>query len=247
LSNKEKDLEKFAQKQREQTRKLIDIGIALSAEKNISVLLELIVDSAREFTNADGGTLYLVSEDESSLEFEIVQTDSLNIRMGGKTGVEINWPPVSLYKEDGSPNKENVSADVAISKKLVNIPDVYDVEGFNFEGTRKFDESTGYRSQSMLVIPMLNHENEIIGVLQLINARDIDSNETIPFPDDDIDLTASVASQAAIALTNVRLIQDLKDLFDSFIKTIATAIILACEDISSPFILRGYPVPSSFS
>ena len=230
MSNKEKDLEKFAQKQRDQTRKLIDIGIALSAEKNISVLLELIVDSAREFTNADGGTLYLVSEDESSLEFEIVQTDSLNIRMGGKTGEEINWPPVSLYKEDGSPNKENVSADVAISKKLVNIPDVYDVEGFNFEGTRKFDESTGYRSKSMLVIPMLNHENEIIGVLQLINARDIDSNETIPFPDDDIDLTASVASQAAIALTNVRLIQDLKDLFDSFIKTIATAI-----DEKSPY------------
>ena len=230
MSNKEKDLEKFALKQREQTRKLIDIGIALSAEKNISVLLELIVDSAREFTNADGGTLYLVSEDESSLEFEIVQTDSLNIRMGGKTGEEINWPPVPLYKEDGSPNTENVSADVAITKKLVNIPDVYDVEGFNFEGTRKFDESTGYRSQSMLVIPMLNHENEIIGVLQLINARDIDSNETIPFPDDDIDLTASVASQAAIALTNVRLIQDLKDLFDSFIKTIATAI-----DEKSPY------------
>ena len=230
MSNKEKDLEKFAQKQREQTRKLIDIGIALSAEKNISVLLELIVDSAREFTNADGGTLYLVSDDESSLEFEIVQTDSLNIRMGGKTGEEINWPPVPLYKEDGSPNTENVSADVAITKKLVNIPDVYDVEGFNFEGTRKFDESTGYRSKSMLVIPMLNHENEIIGVLQLINARDIDSNETIPFPDDDIDLTASVASQAAIALTNVRLIQDLKDLFDSFIKTIATAI-----DEKSPY------------
>ena len=230
MSNKEKELEIFAQKQREQTRKLIDIGIALSAEKNISVLLELIVDSAREFTNADGGTLYLVSDDESSLEFEIVQTDSLNIRMGGKTGEEINWPPVPLYKEDGSPNTENVSADVAITKKLVNIPDVYDVEGFNFEGTRKFDESTGYRSKSMLVIPMLNHENEIIGVLQLINARDIDSNETIPFPDDDIDLTASVASQAAIALTNVRLIQDLKDLFDSFIKTIATAI-----DEKSPY------------
>jgi len=230
LSNTEKELKKYAQKQREQTKKLINIGIALSAEKNISVLLELIVDSAREFTNADGGTLYLVSADERSLEFEIVQTDSLSIRMGGKTGEEINWPPVPLFKEDGSPNKENVSADVAITKKLVNIPDVYDVKGFNFEGTRKFDESTGYRSQSMLVIPMLNHENEIIGVLQLINARDTETGNTIPFPDDDIDLTASVASQAAIALTNVRLIQDLKDLFDSFIKTIATAI-----DEKSPY------------
>ena len=230
MSNTEKELKNLVQKQREQTKKLIDIGIALSAEKNISVLLELIVDSAREFTNADGGTLYLVGADESSLEFEIVQTDSLNIRMGGKTGEKINWPPVPLHKEDGSANKENVSANVAITKKLVNISDVYDVKGFNFEGTRKFDDSTGYRSQSMLVIPMLNHENEIIGVLQLINAKDPETDKTIPFPDEDIDLTASVASQAAIALTNVRLIQDLKELFDSFIKTIATAI-----DEKSPY------------
>ncbi|MCH8289314.1 MAG: GAF domain-containing protein [Candidatus Marinimicrobia bacterium] len=230
MNKREKELQDFAQKQREQSKKLIDIGIALSAEKNIAVLLELIVDSARSFTNADGGTLYLVGSDQKTLDFEIVQTDSLDIRMGGKTGEEIDWPPVQMYKEDGSPNKENVSANVAITKQLVNIPDVYDVEGFNFEGTRKFDESTGYRSQSMLVIPMLNHENEIIGVLQLINARDTETNETIPFPDEDIDLTASVASQAAVALTNVRLIQDLKDLFDAFIQTIATAI-----DEKSPY------------
>jgi len=230
LKNTDKKLKDFADKEREHSKKLIDIGIALSAEKDIFNLLELIVDSARDFTNADGGTLYIVSDDEKSLNFEIVQTNSLNIRMGGKTGEEINWPPVPLFNEDGSPNKENVSTNVAITKKLVNIPDVYDVEGFNFEGTRKFDESTGYRSMSMLVIPMLNHENEIIGVLQLLNAKDETTDETVPFTDENIDLTASLASQAAIAVTNVRLVQDLKDLFDSFIRTIATAI-----DEKSPY------------
>jgi len=230
LKSSDKKLKDFAQKEREHSKKLIDIGIALSAEKDIFNLLELIVDSARDFTNADGGTLYIVSDDEKSLNFEIVQTNSLNIRMGGKTGEEINWPPVPLFNVDGSPNKENVSTNVALTKKFVNIPDVYDVEGFNFEGTRKFDESTGYRSMSMLVIPMLNHENEIIGVLQLLNAKDETTDETIPFTDENIDLTASLASQAAIAVTNVRLIQDLKDLFDSFIRTIATAI-----DEKSPY------------
>lgn len=230
MKSSDKKLKDFAQKEREHSKKLIDIGIALSAEKDIFNLLELIVDSARDFTNADGGTLYIVSDDEKSLNFEIVQTNSLNIRMGGKTGEEINWPPVPLFNEDGSPNKENVSTNVALTKKFVNIPDVYDVEGFNFEGTRKFDESTGYRSMSMLVIPMLNHENEIIGVLQLLNAKDETTDETIPFTDENIDLTASLASQAAIAVTNVRLIQDLKDLFDSFIRTIATAI-----DEKSPY------------
>lgn len=230
MKSTDKKLKDYADKEREHTKKLINIGIALSAEKDIFNLLELIVDSARDFTNADGGTLYIVSEDEKSLNFEIVQTNSLNIRMGGKTGEKINWPPVPLFNEDGSPNKENVSTNVALTKKLVNIPDVYDVEGFNFEGTRKFDESTGYRSMSMLVIPMLNHENEIIGVLQLLNAKDEITGETIPFTDENIDLTASLASQAAIAVTNVRLIQDLKDLFDSFIRTIATAI-----DEKSPY------------
>ncbi|MCH6574935.1 MAG: GAF domain-containing protein, partial [Bacteroidetes bacterium] len=230
MKSSDKKLKDFAEKEREHSKKLIDIGIALSAEKDIFNLLELIVDSARDFTNADGGTLYIVSDDEKSLNFEIVQTNSLNIRMGGKTGEEINWPPVPLFNEDGSPNKENVSTNVALTKKFVNIPDVYDVEGFNFEGTRKFDESTGYRSMSMLVIPMLNHENEIIGVLQLLNAKDETTDETVPFTDENIDLTASLASQAAIAVTNVRLIQDLKDLFDSFIRTIATAI-----DEKSPY------------
>lgn len=210
-------------------RRLTQIGVALSAEKNLDRLLEMIVDEARFFSHADGGTLYIKTDDETALQFAIVQTDSLNIRMGGTSG-QITWPPVPLKNDDGTYNYANVSAYTALSGEVVNIPDVYDAEGFNFEGTRKFDKNTGYRSQSMLVVPMRNHENNIIGVLQLINARDSATRAVIPFSPESQGMTESLASQAAVALTNKRLIHDLEVLFDSFIRSIATAI-----DEKSPY------------
>jgi GAF domain-containing protein len=149
-------------------KNLIKIGVALSGEKNIERLLEMILDEARKFTSADGGTLYIVSDDETELLFAIIQNDSLGVRMGG-TGGKITWPAVKLKNADSSPNYSNVSAYVAISGEAVNIADVYNADGFNFEGTKKFDQDSGYRSQSMLVVPMRDHENEIIGVLQLLN------------------------------------------------------------------------------
>ena len=211
-------------------KSLIDIGIALSAQKDLSALLETIVIEARRFTGADAGTLYLVDDDEENLEFVIVQNKSMDTMMGGITGAPINWPPLPLKRPDGTPNKEMVSAYVAITGETVNIEDVYEVDGFNFEGTKEFDEGTGYRSRSMLVIPMRNHENEIIGVLQLINATDQITGRSVKFPQAVVDITYSLASQAAVAITNVRLIKDLENLFDSFIQTIATAI-----DEKSPY------------
>jgi HD-GYP domain-containing protein (c-di-GMP phosphodiesterase class II) len=210
-------------------KRLTKIGVALSAEKNLDRLLEMIVDEARFFSHADGGTLYIKSDDETSLQFAIVQTDSLNIRMGGTSG-KITWPAVPLKNSDGAFNYANVSAYAALSGKVVSIPDVYDAEGFNFEGTRQFDRKTGYRSQSMLVVPMLNHENNIIGVLQLINARDPASATVLPFSPECQEMTESLASQAAVALTNNRLIHDLQVLLDSFIRSIASAI-----DEKSPY------------
>ncbi len=223
------DVREFTENQLQHFKKLTQIGVALSAEKNIGRLLELIVDEARKFTNADGGTLYVMSDDEKELRFAIVQNDTLNVRMGGTSG-EIEWSPVSLKNPDDSPNHSNVSAYAAISGNVVNIPDVYDAEGFNFEGTRKFDAKTGYRSKSMLVVPMRNHEQDIIGVLQLLNAMDTVSREAIPFSDDCQEMTESLASQAAVALTNNRLIHDLENLLESVITTIATAI-----DEKSPY------------
>ena len=219
----------FTENQLDQIRRLNQIGKALSAERNLDKLLEMIVDEARGFTNADGGTLYIMSDDEKELHFAIVQNTSLNIRMGG-TGGKITWPPVTLRNPDGNHNYANVSAYSAITGEVVNISDVYNAEGFNFEGTRKFDAETGYRSMSMLVVPMRNHENDIIGVLQLLNANKEMTDEVISFSIENQKMTESLASQAAVAISNNRLIHDLEHLLESFIKTIATAI-----DEKSPY------------
>ena len=135
----------FTEHQHEVIDRLTTIGSALSAERNLERLLEMIVDEARKFANADGGTLYIVDEDEKHLHFEIVQNDSLNVRMGGTAG-KITWKPVVLYNGDGSPNHANVSSYTALCGKVVNIPDVYHAKTFDSEGTREFNAPTGYRS-----------------------------------------------------------------------------------------------------
>lgn len=117
-----------------------------------------------------------------------------------------------------------VVAYAALHDCTVNINDAYTVDGFDFSGTKDFDKKHGYRSQSFLTIPMKNHESEIIGVLQLINAKHKQQKSIIPFTDADQNLVESLASQAAIALTNRQLINQLENLFESFIKLINTAI-----------------------
>ena len=216
----------MARSYEERLDKLLTIGTALSSERNLDKLLEMILDLARELTIADAGTLYLVNETDKVLEFEIAHNDTLNTRVGGTSGIEPNVPPVPLEKE-GEPNLANVSAYAANTSELVNIPDVYtegDADGFDFSGPRNYDKIFGYRTQSMLSVPMRNHEDEIIGVLQLINAKDENGGELIPFAPEYVTLTESLASQAAVALTNAKLINDLKGLFDAFIKTTAGAI-----------------------
>lgn len=205
------------------------IGVALSAERDNKRLLEMILLGAKEITNADGGTLYTITEDHR-LRFEIMRTQTLGILMGGTTGKEIPFPPLPLYLEDGSPNLNMVAAYAVLKECTVNIADAYEAEGFDFSGTRKFDQSTGYRSKSFLTIPMKNHENEIIGVLQLINAIDPDTGEIIAFSRENQQLVESLASQAAVAMTNQNLIEGLKNLFEAFIELIADAI-----DEKSPY------------
>ncbi len=212
-----------------QLERLNSIGVALSAEHDSKRLLEIILLGAKELTNADGGTLYTVTDD-AKLKFEILRNLSLDIAMGGTTGKEIPFPALPIYSEDGKPNLNMVAAYSVANAKTVNIPDAYLTEGFDFSGTRKFDEKMGYRSQSFLTVPMKNHENEIIGVLQLINAVDPHTKQIIVFSEAHQRLVESLASQAAVALTNQNLINGLKDLFESFIKLIADAI-----DEKSPY------------
>jgi HD-GYP domain-containing protein (c-di-GMP phosphodiesterase class II) len=204
------------------------IGASLSAERDINRLLESILAAAKTITRADGGTLYRVADDKT-LRFEIVRTTSLKYYLGGTSGNPVPFYPIQLYK-DGKPNHSMVAAHAALTGKTVNIADAYTADGFDFSGTRAFDSKTGYRSKSFLTVPMRNHEHETIGVLQLINAREPRSGEIAAFSDSDQRLAESLASQAAIALTNRMLINQLEQLFESFINLINSAI-----DEKSPY------------
>jgi len=211
----------------ERIDRLNEIGIALSVESDTPKLLELIMMGAKSLTQADGGSLYFLKD--GLLTFEIISNDSLNIQMGGTSGNEIAFSPIPLIK-DGSENHSNVVSYCVLSGETINIEDAYHEDGFDFTGTRKFDSETGYRTKSILTFPLKDHEKETIGVLQLINAKDLNGEETISFSPIDQQLAESLASQAAVALTQRRLISELRTLFEAFIKMIAAAI-----DDKSPY------------
>lgn len=209
-------------------KQLNAIGTALSSEHNTDKLLEMILESAQSLTNADGGTLYSVTPN-NTLHFEILRNKSLGTAMGGTTGAPIQFADLPLYIDD-QPNLNMVSAYSVIEQKTVNITDAYQEQGFDFSGTKAFDEKTGYRSTSFLTVPLQNHEDSVIAVLQLINATDTKTGEVISFTQAHQEIVESLASQAAVALTNHQLISELKGLFESFIKMIADAI-----DEKSPY------------
>lgn len=210
-------------------KRLIDIGIALSAEKDTDRLMETILLEAKDLTNADGGTLYIRSKNDE-LEFKIVRNDSLGIAQGGTTDHEITMPPVPMFGEDGQPNMNNINTHVANTGQTIMIADAYDSTEFDFSGTKKFDEGTGYRSKSFLAVPLKNHQGVVIGVLQLINSIDPASNEIVPFNEDLMSLIEALSSQAAVALENQNLLDAQKHLLDSFIELMASAV-----DAKSPY------------
>jgi HD-GYP domain-containing protein (c-di-GMP phosphodiesterase class II) len=207
------------------------IGIALSQEKSLDRLLEAILVAAKQITNADGGTLYRRSfTPQDALRFEIIRNDTLGIAMGGTTGVGIPFEPLPLRDATGRENTAMVAVFAVLKDRTVAIADAYADEGFDFSGTKAFDRQTGYRSRSFLTVPMKNHEDEIIGVLQLINAKDRTTGAVTEFSETDTHLAESLASQAAMALTNRLLLLQLENLFESFINLINQAI-----DEKSPY------------
>lgn len=206
---------------------IMKINLALTSRHNKDKLLEDILTLTRKLTNADAGTLYIKSEDEKNLKFNVIQNDSLNIKMGGTNKLP-NWNDLPIYLEDGSLNNKMVAVVCANEKRIINISNVYKTTKYKFEGTKEFDKKTKYFSKSMLVIPLINHENEVIGVLQLINK--IKNKEIISFDRFDEKVIISLASQAAMALTNMQLIKSLEDFINAFVTTIAKAI-----DTKSPY------------
>ncbi|MBU3539646.1 HD domain-containing phosphohydrolase [Polynucleobacter sp. UB-Tiil-W10] len=208
---------------------LLQVGASLSSEKDIDQLLENILQSAMNITHADGGSVYRLTE-ENTLRFEILHTKSKGAHLGGKSAIPANLPPISLFKEDGSPELSRVVCCAVHKDQTINIADAYDSTEFDFSGTRKFDSANQYRSQSFLTIPMKNHESEIIGVMQLINASDPDTGKIIPFSETNQEIVEALASQAAVALTNRLLMNRLEELFESFISLINHAI-----DDKSPY------------
>jgi hypothetical protein len=209
-------------------RRLIDVGIALSAERNHDRLMERILLEAKEIYNADGGTLYV--KDGDKLVFSVMRTDTMNIKLGGTTGTKIPFPPLALYGADGKPNHNSVATHVALTGELVNIPDAYKVENFDFSGTKRFDAANNYRSKSFLTLPLKNYENEVVGVLQLINARERGTGQVTPFDIARQSFVEALASQAAVALDNHQLLEGQRNLLESFVKLIANAI-----DRKSPY------------
>ncbi len=217
------------EEQLQRLQRLTQIGISLSTEKNHERLLETILLEAKDITRADGGTVYLRTEDDH-LQFAIMRTDSLGIALGGTTGKPITLPRIPLYDSAGNPNHHNVATHAALEGRTFNIPDAYHAEGFDFSGTKKFDEHNGYRSKSFLTIPMVSKKGNCIGVLQLLNAMDEVSGEVVEFSPAVAELVESLASLAAVALENQMLIEAQKGLLDSFIRLIADAI-----DRKSPY------------
>jgi DNA-binding response OmpR family regulator len=178
---------------------VIPLGVALSAEKDFNRLLETILLQAKKLCNADGGTLYLKTED-NHLRFVIVRNDSLKIEVGGVAGDPSDrFPLLPLYRADGSPNENNVATYAALTGKTVNIIDAYEERGYDFSGTKAFDQESGYRSMSFLTTP-LKDLDDVIGVLQLINAKDPDTGKTVPFDERIHPIVESLALLATVAL-----------------------------------------------
>ncbi|MCG8333824.1 MAG: GAF domain-containing protein [Proteobacteria bacterium] len=237
LSPKDKKLSKFftslrndiAEHER-QLRILSVAGAELSKEQEQSSALELILYTARHLTNADAGTVYSVREEfydnpfnpgelkSKSLVFEVMHTESKKFFVTKPEGI----PPVPM-EIDGKPNNSHVSAYCANTGNIVNIPDVYDAKGFDFSGPKNYDKQTNYRSKSMLVLPLRDHENQINGVLQLLNRQTID-REVIPFSQNDQTIVQAMSYQAAISLTTQKLLKEQIDLFDAFVRVLAEGL-----------------------
>ncbi|MET0267582.1 MAG: HD domain-containing phosphohydrolase [Duganella sp.] len=209
---------------------LTELSVELGSTHQTDALLERILLVAKRMTQADGGTLYRPSEDRQALQFHILINDTLAIHQGGAAGAPITAPPIALYDSAGGKNLGAVAAYAAHSGVSVNIEDVYQAAGFNFSGMVSFDQQHNYRSQSFLTVPMRDHEGELVGVLQLVNAHHGEHGAVGVFSPTDQRFIEALAAQAAAALTHQRLINQLEELLEALVNLINIGI-----DEKSPY------------
>lgn len=205
---------------------ILDVSIKLSSEKNTQNLLESILLAAKDLADADGGTIYAVNENKQ-LVFDTLLNDSLNLHRGGSSGNREAFEPIPIYV-DGNINKNAIVSHAAATGQTINIDDIYHVKGYDLTRAKEMDVINHYRTQSVLTVPMKNHEGELNGVLQLVNARD--HGKIVPFDLEVEHRVVALTSLASVALTNRQLIDDMEELFQAFTRLIAKAI-----DEKSPY------------
>ena len=195
-------------------QKILDIIVAFNNERDFINLLDIILTKMRDIAYCEAGTLYVVRD--GKLHFAILHNEVLD---SFKRGDEITLPPVSLDET----SIENVSAYCAIKNTVINIADVYNSTDFNFQGPKQYDAITGFHTQSMMVFPLTDLQGNVIGVIQLINARN-QKNEIIQF-DPTLEFAfKSIANIAASALANMQNVEEIKGLFYSFVHVMSQAI-----------------------
>lgn len=189
--------------------RLIEIGKALSAERNLDSLLKHILQEAKSLSSADAGTIYLASG-KTHLKFAIVlmgpQRDALTASPVPKP---VHLPDIALYNEDGSPNFNNICSSVAHRGETITVGDAVRTESLGFSGPKKFSKLLEYPTTSLLTVPLKTMSDESLGVLQLLNATDSDGN-FVPFSEDIIPLIEALASQASVAMENRALLDEQK-------------------------------------
>ncbi|MDD4277279.1 MAG: HD domain-containing protein [Candidatus Cloacimonetes bacterium] len=212
----------LAEEQLEHIKQLTKIGESLSSETDLNKIFDMILDEGVAFTKADGATIYKVNDEGTALEFEVIYNGTMGMRQGGAHGA-VDWSPLPLYDAEGNPELSHIVTSVYHRKQGLCFDDVYKSEGYDISGTVSFDRSSDYRCEAMLTIPLKDHEDNVLGVIQFINPLD-ENKEVTVFTDEHRAMLSSLASQAAIALSNRKLIANLENLLMEFMRAIATAI-----------------------
>ena len=205
------------------------ISKALSAEKDYKKLLEMILREARKVANADGGAILITNDDETALEVAVLEDETTGAHFGGTSGVTAPFAPVILSTKEGQGGLPDLDAETARSAKTVRIDDLGLGHGHDPSGACERFGWTVSAGKSLLNVSLTDQKGEVVGVLQLVNARSA-TGEIMPFDPEVVPSIEAISSDAAVALDLRRMLQAQKDLLDAIIHMVAGAI-----DAKSPY------------